>query len=230
VLSRRACAVGRESEFRVFPAQRKKKVLVIGGGVAGMEAARVAAVRGHEVTLMEKNEKLGGHLVEASVPKFKEDLKRLINWLSVQVGKVGVRVELKKEVTPEMVKELKPDVLIIAVGSEYIVPKVPGIDKPCVVKADDVLLGRKTVGEKVVVIGGGLVGCETALFIAEELKKKVTIVEMLNEILIGIEPVNVMALKERLGKAGIGVHTGWHLERVTEKGVVCTDKMWENTR
>ncbi|MEM2945303.1 MAG: FAD-dependent oxidoreductase [Thermoproteota archaeon] len=219
-------AAGRECEFTVSPAPRKKRVLVIGGGVAGMEAARVAAVRGHEVTLIEKEGKLGGHSVEASVPKFKEDIKRLINWLSTQVSKAGVKIELNKEATPEMVKELKPDVLIIAVGSDYITPAVQGIDKPWVVTSADVFLGRKTVGERVVVVGGGLVGCETALFIAEELRKKVAIVEMLDEILVGVEPVGVMALKERLGKAGITIHTGWRLEEVIENGIVCMDKTW----
>lgn len=219
-------AAGRECEFRIVPATLKKNVVVIGGGIAGMEAARVAALRGHKVTLIEKEEKLGGHAIEASVPKFKDDIRRLLSWLTKQVEKVGVEVKLKTEATPEFVKMLKPDVLIIAVGSDYIVPTIPGINKPFVATAADVLLGRKAVGEKVVVIGGGLVGCETALFIAEELKKKVTIVEMLDEILIGVEPICVMALMERLRKAGVKIHTGWYLEEVTDKGVICTDKKW----
>jgi len=217
-------AVGREREFRIVPAVDKKKVMVVGGGAAGMEAARVAALRGHEITLIEKGENLGGHLVEASVPKFKDDTKELLNWLLKQVDKAGVKVELKTEATPDLVKERKPDVLIVAVGSEFVVPEVPGADKALVAVATDVLLGKKAVGEKVVVVGGGLVGCETALFIADELEKKVTVVETIDEVLAKIEPACTMVLVDRLEKAGVEIHTGWSLEEITDKGVVCTDK------
>ena len=135
-------------------------------------------------------------------------------------------MKLETEATPELIKELKPDVLIIAVGSDPIVSVVPNANST-VIEAADVLLGKREVGDKVVVIGGGLVGCETALYLAEELKKKVAVVEMLYEILTGMEPVSSMALTERLGKAGVEVHTGWHLEEITPDKVVCTDKMWK---
>jgi 2-enoate reductase len=219
-------ATGRENDFRIILAELEKKIVVIGGGPAGMEAARVAAIRGHEVTLIEKNKDLGGHLIEGSRPLFKDDTKRLLRWLTKQVYKVGVEVKLETEATPELIRVLKPDVLIIAVGSDPIVSEVPNANST-VIEASDVLLGKRDVGDKVVVIGGGLVGCETALYAAEELKKKVAIVEMLDEILNGMEPVSSIALTERLGKAGVEVHMGWHLEEITSNKVICADKMWK---
>ncbi len=220
-------ACGRERKFRITPASVRKKVLVIGGGIAGMEAARVALLRDHTVTLVEKEEKLGGHLIEASAPEFKAPVKRLLTWAVTQLNESDVTIELNTEATPDLVRGLKPDALIIAVGSDYIMPSVRGVDKSFVVKADDILLDGKTVGDNVVVIGGGLVGCETALYLTEALKKKVTVIEMLNEVLEGIELLCKMALRERLQKADVDIHTGWHLEKITDTGIVCTDKNWQ---
>lgn len=220
-------AVGREGEFKITPAVTSKNVVVVGGGIAGMEAARVAALRGHEVTIIEKRDRLGGHLIEASAPRFKEKTKQLLEWATNQVRKNGVKVQLKTEVTPSLVEKLKPGVLIIAVGSDFIVPAVPGVDSPCAATAGDVLLGKKAIGDRVVVVGAGLVGCETALYIAEELRKKVIIIEMLNEMLVEVENLCKTALTERLQEAGVEVRLGWHLDKIIDKGVVCRDKMWQ---
>jgi len=220
-------ACGREGEFKITPATTKKRVVVVGGGIAGMEAARVAALRGHEVTLVEKEDRLGGHLIEAAVPEFKETLKDLLGWAERQVNKSGIKVQLNTEATPSLIKQAKPDVLIVAVGSGFIVPPVPGIDKGSVVMAKDILLGQKTPGAKVVVIGGGIVGCETALHIAEELRKKVTIIVRRDEMLVDHELLNKIVLKERLQAAGVEIHTGWDLKEITDRGVVCEDKNWE---
>ena len=220
-------AVGREAAFRMTPAATKKKVMVIGGGIAGMEAARTAALRGHEVTLVEKSDHLGGHLVTASVPKFKSTVKELLNWAEKQVNKGNIKVRLSTEATPNLVKEAKPDVIIVAAGSTCKTPPIPGGDKPSVVTGLEVLLGHKKPGDEVVVVGGGTVGSETALYIAEELKKKVTIVEMLDDILIGHELLNKTVLKERLQAAGVTIHTGWILREVKDRGVVCEDKNWQ---
>jgi 2,4-dienoyl-CoA reductase-like NADH-dependent reductase (Old Yellow Enzyme family)/thioredoxin reductase len=216
-------AAGREAEIRIVPAKIKKNVVVIGGGIAGMEAARIAALRGHKVTLFERGEKLGGHLVEASVPQFKDGIRQLVDWSLKQLDKGGITIKLESEVTPEQIRKLKPEVLIVAVGSDYTVPTVPGVDKPFVVTADDVLLNRKTIGERVVVIGGGLVGSETALYIAEKLKKSVVVVEMLDQIMNGVEVCCKKALMERLAKTSVEVHLGWRLERITDSGVICAD-------
>ena len=219
-------ACGREGYFKITPAEKKKSVMVIGGGIAGLEAARVAALRGHEVTIIERGDSLGGHLIEASAPKFKEKTKQLLSWAISQVQKGGVKVKLQTEATPSLIKQAKPEVLIVAVGSDFIIPPVPGCDRACAIVADSVLLGKQAVGDKVVVVGAGLIGCETALYLADELKKKVTIVEMLDEMLVGISGMVQAALTERLQEAGVEVHLGWHLDEIVDRGVICTDKTW----
>ncbi len=219
-------ATGREASFRMTPASKKKKVMVIGGGIAGMEAARTAAIRGHDVTLVEKGNQLGGHLIEASAPKFKGTLKELLVWAQKQIDKSSIKIQLNTEATPSLVKRAKPDVLIIAVGSGYAKPAVPGSNKTFVVTAKDALLGQKRLGKRVVVIGGGTVGCETALHIAEELRNKVTIIEMLDDILVDHEPIHQIVLRERLQAAGVDVHTGWVLKEITDEGISCEDRNW----
>ena len=141
--------------------------------------------------------------------------------------KGGVKVQLKTEATPNLVRKLEPEALIIATGSDFIVPRVPGCDKACAIVADDVLLGRRPVGEKVVVIGAGLIGCETALYLADELKKQVTIVEMLDDMLVGVSFMVQEVIKARLKEAGVEVNLGWHLDEIMERGATCTDKEWQ---
>jgi thioredoxin reductase len=220
-------ACGREGEFKISPAATKKSVMIIGGGIAGLETARVAALRGHEVTLVEKEERLGGHLIEASGPEFKERVKQLLDWAVSQVQKGEVKVQLKTEATPSLIKQANPEVLIVAVGSDFLKPQVPGWDTAGAVTAGDVLLGKSAVGEKVVIVGAGLIGCETALYIAEELKKPAIIVEMLDEMLVETEQRCKTVLKERLQKAAVDVHLGWHLDTITDRGVICRDKTWQ---
>lgn len=218
-------AAGREADFRVTPAPRKKAVVVIGGGIAGMEAARLASVRGHEVLLIEKGEALGGHLLEASVPAFKDEVKRLITWSINQLQKGAITIRLKTEATLELIRELKPDALIVALGSSFIAPMVPNRDRPFVTFPDDVLLGKKTVGDRAVVVGAGVVGCETALYIREELKGETLLVEEQDEILPEGTVINKSALTERLDKSGIKIHVGWRMDEIVEGGgIVCRDK------
>ena len=220
-------AAGREATLRMTPAATKKKVMVIGGGIAGMEAARTAAIRGHDVTLVEKSDRLGGHLIEASAPKFKSTVKELLIWAERQVNKGNIKVQLNTKATPSLIKEANPDVLIVAAGSTCKTLSVPGSDRPSVVTGTEVLLGQKKPGAEVVVVGGGTVGSEAALYIAEELKKRVTIVEMLDDILVDHEMLNKTVLKERLQAAGVVIRTGWILRDITDKGVVCEDKNWQ---
>lgn len=221
--------VGRERTYGMERAQTPRKVMVIGGGVAGLEAARTSASRGHRVTLHEKTNALGGHLIEASVPEFKKDLARLLDWYKVELEDLDLTVKLNSEVTPALVDQEKPDAIIVATGSKPIMPEVPGIDKPSVATATDLLLGRKTAGNTVVVIGGGLIGCETALWLAQQ-GKSVTIVEMLNDLMVAGIPVphmNRIMLLDLLAFHGVGVMNGNALLEVTDTGVMLIDKAFK---
>ncbi len=218
-------AVGKEDEFRIIPAAKPKKLAVVGGGPAGMETARVAALMGHEVTLFEKR-KLGGMLIEASIPEFKADIRRLIDYLSTQVKKTGVKI-IESEATSQNIKDGGFDAVIIATGATSGVPDVPGIDRPSVVGALDVLGGAKT-GKNVIVVGGGQAGCEVALSLAEQ-GKKITIIEMLDKIAQDMEANSKLAFFERLFKQDVEVRTGVHIEEVTENGIAVHDRYGART-
>ncbi len=217
-------AVGREAEFKVIPAKVKKSVVVIGGGIAGMEAARLAAERGHKVTLLEKTERLGGHLLEAATPESMKSMKRLVDWSLNQVNNAPVKVRLNTEATPKLIQGLKPEVLIVATGADFIKLDVPGVNKTIVTMPDEVMSGRKTIGSRVVVVGSELVGCETALYIAEELKKKVILVDEMEEMLASVERHMKVVLTVRLENECVEIHNGWRVAEITDRGVICVDE------
>jgi 2-enoate reductase len=187
-----SCAVnpstGRERIYRLQRSEKPGKVMVVGGGVAGLEAARVAALRGHGVELFEKTDLLGGHLIEATVPDFKEDLGRLLTWYERQLETLNISITFETEMTHEQIGRHKADAVIMATGSDPVVPEIPGLTKELAVTVIDVFRKRKSVGGEVMVIGGGLVGCETALWLAQQ-GKKVCIVEVLPEVMMGVNPV-----------------------------------------
>jgi 2,4-dienoyl-CoA reductase-like NADH-dependent reductase (Old Yellow Enzyme family)/thioredoxin reductase len=159
---------GRESELRIKPASRPKKVLVVGAGPAGMEAARVASLRGHKVVLCEKNEVVGGQINYAAKPSHKKEFLGIVNYLETQLRKSDVEMRLGTAVTADMVMKMMPDAVIIATGAEPAVPFTPGADKSHVYTAIDVLAGNVSLKGATVVIGAGLVGLETALFLEEQ--------------------------------------------------------------
>lgn len=210
--------VGREAEFAIKRASPPKKVFVIGGGVAGMEAARVAALRGHQVTLFEKADRLGGHLLEAAIPPFKSEIKALNDYLVAQVQKGGVDLKLGKEVSPRDIVEKAPDAVIVATGSEPLIPPIPGVEKSIVATALDVLSGRRSVGDRVIVVGGGMVGLETAEFLAQQ-GKKVTILEMLERLGSDIERVTRWVVVGRIHRAGVKAETKTKVVEITDTGV-----------
>jgi 2,4-dienoyl-CoA reductase-like NADH-dependent reductase (Old Yellow Enzyme family)/thioredoxin reductase len=170
--------LGREKAYQIKPVTKAKKVVVVGGGPAGMQAAVVAAKRGHKVTLFEKETKLGGQLNIAALPPFKGDIFPWIEYLVNQIGKTGVEVKLNTDATAEIVAKGNPDAVVIATGATHAMPDIPGIDKPIVVTAQDVLSGKVKAGQNVVIIGGGMVGCETGHHLAKQ-GKTVTIIEIL---------------------------------------------------
>ena len=235
-LGRRAgCAVNaeaaRESTFGLTPALQKKNVLVVGGGVSGMEAARVAALRGHAVTLCEGTDKLGGALIPAGAHDFKADLKDLNAWYQRQLTKTGVAVELNTTLTAQDIRDRKPDAVILALGAVPAVPPVPGIHSGKVVDCVTALTRKPPVGDKVVVIGGGLVGCETAVGYAQE-GKTVTIIEALPEILstgIPVPESNEQMLRDLLAEGKVELKTASRLAAVTAMGVTITTPEGEET-
>ena len=174
-------ALAHEKEYEIKRTVRPKKVMVIGGGPAGMEAARIAAMRGHTVTLYEKQKHLGGQVVYAARGPHKIGLNNLIKYLSVQLKLTGVKVRFGQDVTAAMVQAEKPDTVILAAGASPVIPPIPGMDDKSVVTANDVLVGKAAAGQNVVVIGGGRVGLETAEVLARK-GRNVTLVEMLKRL------------------------------------------------
>lgn len=170
---------GFELDLHLEPAAVRQQVLVVGGGPGGLEAARVAAWRGHEVTLCEREDYWGGRLHLGTLAPDKQEYQVGIDHLVAQCHKHGVRMQLGVEVTPAMVAALAPDVVVVATGAEPLVPPIPGLDQPNVVLADHYLQGRATVGHRVMVLGGGAVGSEVAHMLAEH-GHDVVVVEMLD--------------------------------------------------
>jgi len=183
----------------------------------------VSALRGHRVTLWEKANTLGGNLIPAAAPPFKEEYKRLIDYLITQIRKIGVTVELGKEATAERVLALKPEVVFFATGSAPVIPMIPGAEAAKPISAVDILLGRKEAGKAVVLIGGGMAGSETALHLAK-LGKKVTVVEILDDVARDMYSDNRMHLMELLDQAGVKILTEARVLKISDKSVAITDK------
>jgi 2,4-dienoyl-CoA reductase-like NADH-dependent reductase (Old Yellow Enzyme family)/thioredoxin reductase len=209
--------MGKELEYKLDPAVQRKKVMVIGGGPAGMEAARTLAQRGHETSLFEKSGSLGGqwNILSHLLP---EEAK-LVNYLSTGMKKAGVNVHLNKEVTAKMVLEVKPDAVVVATGSTSATLDIPGINGKNVVQAVDVLTGKVETGKEVVVLGGRIVGLDTALFLAER-GKRVSVVTR-SSIGRGIVHNLRATLFEYLVKYGAYLYDHTVPDSITEKGVNC---------
>jgi len=210
--------VGREAEYTVEPAKRSKKVFVIGGGPAGMEAAAVAAKRGHRVTLFERKDCLGGNLILASVLPYKGEIGNFNNYLQTQVKKSGAQVRLGEEFTAKAVEQGKPDAVILATGARAKVPDLPGVKGENVALALDVLAGKRVPGRRVIVVGGEMVGCEVAEFLAEK-GKKVTLLARRERVGDDIGRSARWVIMQRLRNAGIRMETKVNVVELTDKGV-----------
>jgi len=211
---------GREGECRLEPAGKSKKVFVVGGGPAGLEAARVAALRGHRVTLFEREGETGGWLRVGCLPPHKEEIAALAESLTVRAQKAGVEIRLRHEADPGALAAAEPDALVFAAGAAPMVPPIPGIDAPHVVPAEEILAGRKTVRGAVIVIGGGLVGCETAEFLLDRGDGvAVTVLEMLDRMATTVSMTYRPFFLARLKEKGVRMETRTRVEEVSAGGV-----------
>ncbi|MBN2339583.1 MAG: FAD-dependent oxidoreductase [Acidobacteria bacterium] len=240
-------ALTREREYEIQPAPVKKKVMVVGGGPAGMEAARVAALRGHEVELYEKEHRLGGSVPVAATIKGVEieDLPSLVRYLETQLARLGVKVHLGRDVDRALVERVRPDVLLLATGGQYSIPQIPGIDSRKVVRA--AVLNRRVktalrfasprflawatklwmpVGRRVVIIGGGIHGLQLAVFLVKR-GRKVTVVDTAEAMGEGVIENYKFRLFWWLERKEVPLLTGVRYEEITGRGLTITTREGE---
>ena len=214
--------IGREHEYAAQPvkAAHPKNVLVLGGGIAGMQAALTAAKRGHTVTLAEKSDRLGGVLLcEAKVP-FKIHLHEYIENQIRRVGEAGIRVLLNTELTPEQAEAMKPDAIIAAIGAEAVVPPIPGIDGENVISAVYAYTRAEELTGKTVILGGGLVGLELGIFL-KNMGLDVTVVEMAEKLNCGDNTVHEMGVHAEIKRIALPAYTSTRATRIEGNGVAC---------
>ncbi len=235
-------AMGREREYEIKPAEKKKKVLVVGGGPAGLEAARVAALEGHDVTLVEQGRRLGGLMPMAALVKDLEmdSILDQVRYFTRQIRQAGVTIRLKEPVDRESVQAEKPDVIILANGGTYDVPDIPGIDSAKVIRADKLhrqlksamnffsipVLARLTrawmpVGKRVVIIGGETQGCQLGEFLVKR-GRQVTIVDTAKELGEGLLTDDPWRLFRWFKEKGVALYPGVRYEEINSEGLVIT--------
>lgn len=204
---------------RTAAPERVKKVLIAGGGPAGMEAAITAANRGHDVTLVEKSDKLGGNLYPAGAPYFKEDILKLCKVMVKRVEEAGVKVVLNTEVTPEYVENFNPDALFVAIGSNELRPPIKGMDLPHVIMAIDAELHPEKLGRKVAIMGGGLVGGEAAVSFHHE-GKECSIIEMKSKVAEEVNSFYRGGLMPEIEKSAT-CYVNTKVKEIIPTGVLC---------
>ncbi|MDY6791964.1 MAG: FAD-dependent oxidoreductase [Thermodesulfobacteriota bacterium] len=221
-------ALGREREMEIRPAETPKKVMVIGGGPGGLNIAWVAARRGHDVQLFERQPQLGGQLKIGSVSNFKKELLNLIRFQKRQVKRFKVKCHLNHEVTIETIKQVNPEVVVLATGSIPLVPSVEGIENEIVVPIHAVLNRDRPLCKKTIIIGGGAAGCEIALHLSE-CGSLVTMVEILPKIGGDLETMTKKILVQKLKEHNVQIKTESKLSRIENNGVVITDQNQKET-
>lgn len=222
---------GHEGEYKITMTSKPKKVVVVGGGPGGMEAARVLALRGHQVTLYERNRHLGGQLRYAFIPPGREEIQNIITYLERQIAKLHVHIKTGEEADFLTLQAERPDVVIVATGGNPIMLNLPGMQAENVCVASDVLDGKVPVGKEVVIVGGGTVGCEVALHVAKQgamkpdvacflLKHKVLDAsDVIEYTARGNRKVTILEMKKKIG-GGFGISTRWIiLNEIKDAGV-----------
>lgn len=216
--------LGREKELILKPVDKPKKVLVVGGGPGGLNAARIASKRGHSVDLYEKSSLLGGQLLFARKPYFKKELNQLLEYLLTQIKKEKVNCHLNHEITLKEISSIKPDVVIIATGSKPFMPPIKGINSRNVMTVPEILNGTfELKGENIVVLGGGSTGCEIALDLSQR-RCNVTIVEQLPKIGAQIEAVTKKMILKGLKENRVKILTDHTINEITSNGIYVLDK------
>ncbi len=195
-------AVGREKECEIVKTDKPETVLIAGGGIGGLEAAVILKKRGHDPVLCESSDRLGGQFLTAGEAPRKEEMKNAVLAMAAKAKRLGVEIRMNTAVTPEMIAEMKPHTVINATGAVPIIPNIPGTDKDFVVNSHDVLDGKVTVSGNVVVIGGGMVGMETAEFLAGK-GAKVTVLEMMKEFCADMGSTRKICVTENIYQEGI---------------------------
>jgi len=216
-------SLGREKEMEILPAKTPKKIMVIGGGPGGLNAAWVMAKRGHHVHLFEKGSQLGGQLKLGGVVNFKKEILNFIAFLERQVKRFNVKCHLNREVTPDTIKQINPDAVLLATGAIPACPFVEGIEKKIVFTIDAILCDDKSIPQKTVVVGGGAAGCEIAFHLCEH-GSSVAIVEILPEIGGGLESTTKKILLKKIKENNVRIITESKLLKVKDNGVVIIDK------
>lgn len=208
-----------EDDYPLSFDEQNRRVLIVGGGPGGMMAAMTAAERGMQVELWEKGDRLGGLLLAAGAPDFKQDVMDYVTYAASRVEKLGIAVKLNHEATADEIIAGNYDMVILACGAKPIIPPIAGVDSPIVKNSTEVLCGSRPTG-KVVVIGGGLVGCETALH-CDQTAESVAIVEMMDKILATVDDSanNLMSLRDAFAASNVTIHAGARVEKISDAGV-----------
>lgn len=217
--------VGREKEFEIRKVKHPRRVIIVGGGPGGLEAARVAALRGHRVTIYEKEKEFGGQIKIGRIPPHRDELGKVIDYLVRQIKKLPITIKLGKKINSSIINNLKADVIILATGAKPLVPKIKGIHQGHVVYATDVLSGKVSVGHRVVIIGAGLVGLETADFLIEK-GKEVIILEMLDTIAKDTGNANRIYFEDKFSEKGVEIALNAKVIEIDKEGVTYIQKGW----
>lgn len=212
--------LGHEYEYTFEDEVQPKKVLIVGGGVAGAYAAIAASRRGHDVTIWEKSDRLGGQFIAAAFPPGKGDFITLSCYLNAVVGKLPIHVEFNKAATAEDILSFGADKVIIATGGLPNRPRIPGIDQPNIFMAEDILTGKVQVEGRILVAGGGEVGIETAMYLADAERGKIAVVEMTGAIAEKADGTKVVSMKKFLNEREVDVFTNTKVLEFTATGVL----------